>query len=112
MKKTLVYHAGRAPRGQRTNWVMHEYRLEDENLSSSGIQQDGYVVCRIFQKTGAGPQNGAQYGAPFIEEEWELEEEEDANVVLVNEARDDALMDPCVRDFVQLGDFLLVIRNF
>ncbi|KAL0905136.1 hypothetical protein M5K25_027317 [Dendrobium thyrsiflorum] len=107
MKKTLVYHAGRAPRGQRTNWVMHEYRLEEENLTRSEIQQDGYVVCRIFQKTGAGPQNGAQYGAPFIEEEWELEEDVDANVVLVNEARDDALMDPGVHDFVQLGDFPL-----
>ncbi|PKI74553.1 hypothetical protein CRG98_004880, partial [Punica granatum] len=25
----------------------------------------------IFQKSGPGPKNGEQYGAPFIEEEWE-----------------------------------------
>ncbi|MCD7451309.1 hypothetical protein HAX54_010928 [Datura stramonium] len=74
MKKTLVYHSGRAPKGQRTNWVMHEYRLIDEELDRAGIRQDAFVLCRVFQKSGAGPKNGEQYGAPFIEEEWEDDE--------------------------------------
>ncbi|XP_038886500.1 NAC domain-containing protein 78-like isoform X2 [Benincasa hispida] len=75
MKKTLVYHSGRAPRGTRSNWVMHEYRLTDEDLEKAGVVQDAYVLCRIFQKSGSGPKNGEQYGAPFIEEEWEDDEE-------------------------------------
>ncbi|XP_058182013.1 NAC domain-containing protein 53-like isoform X1 [Rhododendron vialii] len=96
MKKTLVYHNGRAPRGDRTNWVMHEYRLVDETLEKSGIFQDAFVLCRIFQKSGSGPKNGEQYGAPFVEEEWE----NDALVVVPGEeargkeaADDDSFLD-------------------
>ncbi|CAI8619128.1 unnamed protein product [Vicia faba] len=69
MIKTLVFHTGKAPRGDRTDWVMHEYRLEDKDLADKGIVQDSYVICRVFQKEGPGPQNGAQYGKPFIEDD-------------------------------------------
>ena len=33
------------------------------------------MLCRIYQKSGAGPKNGEQYGAP-VEEEEEQEEED------------------------------------
>ncbi|XP_068318898.1 protein BEARSKIN2-like [Pyrus communis] len=51
MRKTLVFYRGRAPHGQKTDWIMHEYRLEDSddphgNLSS----EDGWVICRVFKK--------------------------------------------------------------
>ncbi|KAG8053698.1 hypothetical protein GUJ93_ZPchr0001g32621 [Zizania palustris] len=61
MKKTLVFYRGRAPKGDKTNWVMHEYRLADSTApppassSSSSVptypRHDDWAVCRIFHKT-------------------------------------------------------------
>lgn len=56
MKKTLVFYRGRAPRGVKTNWVMHEFRLEGKdsmhNLNNSAKNE--WVICRIFMKTPGG----------------------------------------------------------
>ncbi|KAG8660012.1 hypothetical protein MANES_02G102300v8 [Manihot esculenta] len=52
MRKTLVFYKGRAPNGQKTDWIMHEYRLEsDEN---GPPQEEGWVVCRAFKKRTTG----------------------------------------------------------
>ncbi|KAK7282335.1 hypothetical protein RIF29_11017 [Crotalaria pallida] len=75
MIKTLIFHTGRAPKGDRTDWVMHEYRLEDKELADKGVPQESYVICKVFQKEGPGPRNGAQYGRPFNEEDWDEEGE-------------------------------------
>ncbi|KAM1464620.1 hypothetical protein ACFXTO_044244 [Malus domestica] len=67
MKKTLVFYRGRAPRGEKSNWVMHEYRIH----SKSGFRtskQDEWVVCRVFQKS-AGikkyPTNQSRAANPY-----------------------------------------------
>ncbi|KAF5734137.1 NAC domain protein [Tripterygium wilfordii] len=56
MKKTLVFYMGRAPKGDKTNWVMHEYRLEGKysvyNLPQTAKNE--WVICRVFQKISGG----------------------------------------------------------
>ncbi|XP_058773228.1 NAC domain-containing protein 92-like [Vicia villosa] len=53
MKKTLVFYKGRAPKGEKTNWVMHEYRLEDtfslQNTSKRAMRE--WSICRVFEKS-------------------------------------------------------------
>lgn len=39
MKKTLIFHEGKAPKGDRTDWVMYEYKMEDEDLVSAGFSK-------------------------------------------------------------------------
>ncbi|KAK7841909.1 protein bearskin2 [Quercus suber] len=50
MRKTLVFYRGRAPHGQKTDWIMHEYRLEDGDDPQENCNEDGWVVCRVFKK--------------------------------------------------------------
>ncbi|XP_073143524.1 NAC domain-containing protein 72-like [Henckelia pumila] len=77
MVKTLVFHIGHAPQGERTDWVIHEYRVLDDQLATAGVQ-DLYVLCKVFKKSGLGPKNGAQYGAPFDEDDWADEDLDEA----------------------------------
>lgn len=56
IKKALVFYAGKAPKGEKTNWIMHEYRLADVDRSArkrgSGLRLDDWVLCRIYNKKG------------------------------------------------------------
>ncbi|XP_022846826.1 NAC domain-containing protein 86-like [Olea europaea var. sylvestris] len=61
MKKTLVYYGGRAPHGTRTDWIMHEYRLDERECENANGLQDAYALCRVFKKSLNGPKIGDKY---------------------------------------------------
>lgn len=82
LKKTLVFYQGRAPKGGRTDWIMHEYRLEKANGEFSP-GQDAFVLCRVFNKKGDPNDKGPAAGLPSSTRQLEPKcEEEDmgANV--------------------------------
>lgn len=57
IKKALVFYAGKAPKGHKTNWIMHEYRLADVDRSARNKNRssrlDDWVLCRIYNKKGS-----------------------------------------------------------
>ncbi|CAH8305646.1 unnamed protein product [Eruca vesicaria subsp. sativa] len=87
LKKTLVFYRGRAPNGERTDWVMHEYTMDEEELSRCKNAKEYYALYKLYKKSGAGPKNGEEYGAPFQEEEWvdDDDREEADNVTVPDE---------------------------
>ncbi|XP_057420113.1 NAC domain-containing protein 2-like [Lotus japonicus] len=55
IKKALVFYVGKAPKGIKTNWIMHEYRLANVDRSAgkkSNLRLDDWVLCRIYNKKG------------------------------------------------------------
>lgn len=56
IKKALVFYAGKAPKGIKTNWIMHEYRLAGIDRSArkkNNSRLDDWVLCRIYNKKGS-----------------------------------------------------------
>ncbi|KAG8633148.1 NAC domain-containing protein 2 [Manihot esculenta] len=61
IKKALVFYAGKAPKGVKTNWIMHEYRLADVDRSvrkKNSLRLDDWVLCRIYNKKGTIEKQG------------------------------------------------------
>ncbi|XP_065618856.1 uncharacterized protein LOC136062986 [Quercus suber] len=55
-KKTLVFYRGKAPSGDKTNWIMYEYKIKHPPLTRSSendMRLDKWVLCKIYEKNGS-----------------------------------------------------------
>ncbi|XP_054808479.1 LOW QUALITY PROTEIN: NAC domain-containing protein 2-like [Prosopis cineraria] len=55
VKKALVFYKGKPPKGVKTGWIMHEYRLlhsttTQPNNHLGSMRLDDWVLCRIKKK--------------------------------------------------------------
>ncbi|XP_076954262.1 putative NAC domain-containing protein 94 [Bidens hawaiensis] len=69
LKKSLVFYRGRAAKGMKTDWMMHEFRLpsvvepeqnkkiQDKNLPPN----DTWAICKIFKKTNSVAQRAISH---------------------------------------------------
>ncbi|XP_020598301.1 NAC domain-containing protein 68-like [Phalaenopsis equestris] len=88
IKKALVFYDGKAPKGIKTDWIMHEYRLADVNRSAKGsgsLRLDDWVLCRLYNKKN----NWGKMGKSSIEQN--------------DDARSESLMTP--ESGIELPDF-------
>ncbi|CAA7389132.1 unnamed protein product [Spirodela intermedia] len=52
IKKALVFYSGKAPKGVKSDWIMHEYRLVEATGKKGGcsMRLDDWVLCRLYHK--------------------------------------------------------------
>ncbi|XP_023002610.1 NAC domain-containing protein 72-like [Cucurbita maxima] len=67
IKKALVFYVGKAPKGTKTNWIMHEYRLIASSRKTGSSKLDDWVLCRIYKKNSSsqkatGSISSTEYG--------------------------------------------------
>ncbi|XP_054775945.1 protein FEZ [Prosopis cineraria] len=86
LKKSLVFYKGRAAKGVKTDWMMHEFRLPSLSADSSSSPKkftertipanDSWAICRIFKKTNSTAQRALSHSwvSPFPHHEMNTSE--------------------------------------
>ncbi|KAL8258365.1 hypothetical protein R6Q59_030406 [Mikania micrantha] len=79
LKKSLVFYKGRAAKGVKTDWMMHEFRLPsltDHTAPSKRFLEktipanDAWAICRIFKKASSTGQRTLSHSwvSPILQE--------------------------------------------
>ncbi|MCO5560842.1 hypothetical protein L7F22_014462 [Adiantum nelumboides] len=68
-RKCLIYYVRRAKKEERTDWVMHEFRISEDEIQSLKAKQNDFVLSRVFKKDGRGSKRGQSYGVLMEDEE-------------------------------------------
>uniref|UniRef100_A0A0E0F934 NAC domain-containing protein n=1 Tax=Oryza meridionalis TaxID=40149 RepID=A0A0E0F934_9ORYZ len=102
MKKTLVFYNGRAPKGTRTNWVMHEFRLHanlHNHYPNLRLNPNEWVVCKVFHKKQGDEaiNNQQQQPQPAVDQYDSTGTPNSISSVV--QADDDIFADPSIYDF-------------
>ncbi|KAK8662510.1 hypothetical protein V6N13_092083 [Hibiscus sabdariffa] len=54
LNKSLVYFRRKSPKGEKIDWLMHEYLLTKgpppQRLSNQDMKLDDWVLCRVYTK--------------------------------------------------------------
>ncbi|XP_043705768.1 protein FEZ-like isoform X2 [Telopea speciosissima] len=69
LKKSLVFYKGRAAKGIKTDWMMHEFRLPSltdsappkRSMDKTLPANDSWAICRIFKKTNSMAQRALSH---------------------------------------------------
>ncbi|GFP78587.1 nac transcription factor nam-2 [Phtheirospermum japonicum] len=106
VKKALVFYGGKPPKGIKTNWIMHEYRLADNKPTSKppgfefankkgSLRLDDWVLCRIYKKNHAqrpveqerddlsdviGPMMGPNMSIPIGQQQQQQQQQNDQSM--------------------------------
>ncbi|XP_014490520.1 NAC transcription factor 29 [Vigna radiata var. radiata] len=71
VKKALVFYKGKPPKGIKTDWIMHEYRLigsrRQTNRQIGSMRLDDWVLCRIYKKKNMGKSLEAKEDYPIAQ---------------------------------------------
>ncbi|XXG45307.1 hypothetical protein AAC387_Pa02g0423 [Persea americana] len=72
--RSLVFYYGEHPREKKTNWIMHEYRLNEHQsvnhaqFPTDSMKLDEWVICSIYENLSANERENRKRKAIVLSE--------------------------------------------